>query len=129
MRSLGSVTAAVLMCLAGTAYSGDLAVSRAVVAVAVEDREPVGVASQFSVKVGAVLCFSEVVGAGEASQVAHVWLFGDEEQRRITLPVRGERWRTWSTKRIGQDQIGAWRVVVEGPDGDALAEVAFTVTE
>jgi len=118
-----------IVLLAGLTQAGELAVPRAVIGTAVEDREPVGVAEQFSAEVGTVLCFTEVTGAGDASQVAHVWYLGDEEQARITLPVRGERWRTWSQKRIGAGQVGTWRVEVEGPDGGVLAKVLFTVTE
>lgn len=115
--------------LAGMAQAGELFVPRAVVATGVEEREPVGEAEEFAADVGTLFCFTEVTGAGEASQVVHVWFHGEEEQFRITLPVRGERWRTWSRKRIGAGQDGFWRVVVEGPDGATLAEVPFTVTE
>jgi len=119
MKSRAWVMAVGLIVLIGVAQAVALAVPRVVVGTGVEDRAPVGVG----------MCFSEVTGAGEGSRVVHIWYFGEEEQLRITLPVRGDRWRTWSQKRINPGHAGAWRVVVEGPDGAVLAEVAFEITE
>ena len=129
MKSRAWVMAVGLIVLIGVAQAVALAVPRVVVGTGVEDRAPVGVGAEFPGTVGMVMCFSEVTGAGEGSRVVHIWYFGEEEQLRITLPVRGDRWRTWSQKRINPGHAGAWRVVVEGPDGAVLAEVAFEITE
>lgn len=127
MRSRVWMTAASLTVLIAVPRAGALSVPRAVVAIGVENREPVGAAVAFPGTVGQVVCFSEVSGAGEGSHVIHIWYFGEEERLRVTLPVRGERWRTWSRKAINPGQTGAWRVVIEGSDGAMLAEVPFAI--
>lgn len=111
----------------GTVSASELGVSRVVVAAGVEDREPTGAAETFSPGVDRVYCFSEVTGAGELAEIVHVWYHGDVERDRVSLSVQGDRWRTWSSKRIGADQTGPWRVVVQGPDGASLGEASFRI--
>ncbi|MFI5167668.1 MAG: DUF2914 domain-containing protein [Thermoanaerobaculales bacterium] len=97
----------------------------AVVCTTVKDRAPEGAAEKFAASVGQLTCFSELHGVKE--KVVHVWFHGDKEVARMELPVKAERWRTWSTKNIPAAWTGPWRVEVRDGSGGVLATAKFTV--
>jgi hypothetical protein len=97
----------------------------AVVCTGVKNRAPVGAADTFPSSVGRLTCFSEV--RGTTDKIVHVWYHGNTEVRRIELPVRAERWRTWSVKTIPAKWTGEWRVEVQGADGSVLATARFKI--
>jgi len=99
--------------------------STAVVCTGVEDRTPVGAADSFPASVGSLYCFSEVRGGD--GKVVHVWIHDGAELAKIELRVQGERWRTWSKKRIDPSASGAWRVEVRSEDGAVLATATFEI--
>lgn len=99
----------------------------AVVGTGVENREPQGVGEEFSSQVGALYCFSEV--KNDPGTLLHVWFHGEKEVARIELPVKGERFRTWSKKQIPQAWTGPFRVEVQTADGKVLAQAKFTVKD
>ena len=97
----------------------------AVVCTGVNDRAPVGAAEKFAGSVGQLACFSELHGVKD--KVVHAWFRGDKEVAAIELPVKGERWRTWSIKKIPASWTGPWRVEVRDASGAVLATAKFTV--
>jgi len=101
-----------------------LEAKRVVVCTAVENREPVGASETFPAAAGELVCFSEVTGASGTAEVTHVWSKDGAELFRQTLPVRADRWRTWSRKRVSP---GSWTVKVLGPAGEELGSASFTV--
>jgi hypothetical protein len=113
----------VLVGAAATAVAA--ATATATVCTRVEARAPVGAADHFPANVGTLACLSEIHGG--AGKVVHVWIRGDKEMAKIELPVKGERWRTWSQKRILPEWTGAWRVEVRAEDGTVLAKAEFTI--
>jgi hypothetical protein len=102
-------------------------VERAAVAPSVEDREPVGEAASFPADVGSLSCYSKIVGAGEETEIFHVWRHGPTERAKVRLTVRGSSWRTWSTKRILPTWTGPWTVEIQDAQENVLATVAFTI--
>ena len=102
-----------------------LEAKRVVVCTAVENREPAGASESFPASAGELVCFSEVTGAGGAAEITHVWSLDGAERFRVSLPVRADRWRTWSRKRVSP---GSWTVTVLGPSGEELGKASFTVT-
>lgn len=110
------------------ATAADLQVEEAVVCTDVVDRQPVDSAVSFPVSTGRLYCYTRIVGAQEATQVAHVWYYGDEERARVTLAVNGSNWRTYSSKLIQAHEIGTWRVEVLDADGNNLETVQFEIT-
>ena len=102
-------------------------VTRAVVATAVEDREPVGESTTFAADVGTLYFYTVFEGSFDEAQVNHVWLYEGEEVARVPLTVRGPRWRTWSSKQIMPEWTGNWTVRVIAGDDKILATVDFTV--
>lgn len=97
----------------------------ALVGTAVRERALQGQSDRFPAAVGQLACLSEVRNL--TGTVVHVWFHGDTELIRIELPVRGERYRTWSVKRIPPDMTGPWRVEVRDQDGKVLGTASFTL--
>jgi hypothetical protein len=78
-------------------------------------------------RVGQVFCWSTIIGAQRDTTIEHVWYWEEREMARVQLPVRGPRWRTWSSKTIAPAWVGAWRVEVVAADGTPLDVRFLTV--
>jgi len=91
------------------------------------DRDPAGTGTSFSVTIGKLFFFTKITGAENPIEISHVWYFGDVERARVTLPVKGITWRTYSSKVLQAHEIGAWHVDVIGPTGEVLETVEFEV--
>jgi hypothetical protein len=71
-------------------------------------------------------CFSRTVApAGADSSIRHLWYKGDEKVGEYMLPVKGEKWRTYSKKSIPKGWAGDWRVEVIDNSGKLLKTVKF----
>jgi hypothetical protein len=105
----------------------DIQVTDIKFATSVEDRQPIGVDTLFTNEVDNIYCFTQVQGAKEATQIAHVWYYKEEEKARIELNIRSDNWRTWSSKSILKSWTGTWRVMVEDSDGNVLATKSFVI--
>jgi len=79
--------------------------------------------------VGKLFCFSKIIGAEDPIEIAHVWYFGDTERARVTLPVKTNTWRTYSSKVLQDHEIGPWHVDLLGPEGDVLETIEFEVVQ
>lgn len=95
----------------------------------VQDRQIVGADSVFANTVGAVYCFTHVVGVQDTADIAHIWYHEGDERANVTLNVRSNSWRTWSSKNILEAWTGQWSVDVVGPNGDVIATESFTIEE
>jgi hypothetical protein len=104
-----------------------LDVDQMVFCTGVQDREPVGADTAFADTVGEVYCFTQISGADEPTTVSHVWYLNGEEKASVELSVGGQKWRTWSSKRIPAEWDGAWKVEVKSADGSVLMSKEFVV--
>ncbi len=102
-------------------------VSEGVVALGVEQRQPVEVANHFPATVGRVYCYTRVTGAAGEAEVTHVWLKQGREMARVSLPVRSNDWRTWSSKRVLPEWRGEWTVKVLDGAGNELERIPFSL--
>lgn len=109
----------------GLVLAEDASFATAIVCTGVKDRAPEGAAEKFAAGVGQLYCFSEIRGGRD--RVEHVWYHGDKEVRRVEMPVKAERWRTWSIKNVAATMTGSWRVDVVDADGKVLASSTFVV--
>ena len=106
---------------------GAIEVERAVVATAIENREPVGVADSFPEDVGSVYYHTTLTGEFGETTLEHVWLHDGQEMARVALHVRGPRWRTWSAKKIPPPWSGPWEVRLVDGGGAVLHSTRFNV--
>jgi hypothetical protein len=71
-------------------------------------------------------CFIRTIApAGTETKVRHVWFRGTEKSGEFELPVKGEKWRTYSKKLIPKGLAGDWRVEVLDSNGNLLKSVKF----
>lgn len=105
-------------------------VLRAYVCKGIDESEPTEAGKSFvpAPKETLMLClFSEIGAAGRPDTILHIWYWGDREMARIPLSVKGERWRTWSEKRIVDAWRGEWHVDIADREGTVLARLPFSV--
>jgi hypothetical protein len=93
------------------------------------DKEPQGELNQIDWKPdgsAAVLCYSEVTGR-RGSMLRYVWYYAGKRIARVLVKVRGNRWRSYSSKVINQRHLGNWRVELQDSKERVLASAEFTV--
>lgn len=79
-----------------------------------------------SASVKALYCFTRITAPEDTdTTIKHVWYRGDEKAGEYELPVKGERWRTYSKKEIQRGWAGDWRVEILDSDGNLLKTVKF----
>lgn len=111
------------------AQAGDpgFTVERFVIAGSIDDREPVGIVDAFSSATEQVYCFLEARDITEDTSVTFVWSLDGREEAAITLPLRqGQRWRTYSSKRLG-GRTGLWTVDLQDSTGSIVQTASFSV--
>ncbi|MFH7319428.1 DUF2914 domain-containing protein [Desulfurivibrio sp. D14AmB] len=100
---------------------------RMVVAAAVEEREPVGVADLFAGELEKVYAFIEARQISRDTQVTFVWSRNGQEVARVILGLRqGPRWRTFSSILLDH-RTGDWRVELLDEAGQPLQALDFQV--
>jgi hypothetical protein len=93
------------------------------------DKEPQGTMEEIRLKPdgsAAVWCYSEVVDS-RGGELRYVWYHEGERMARIRVKVRGNRWRSYSSKIINQRHQGNWRVELQDGAERPLASAEFTL--
>jgi Protein of unknown function (DUF2914) len=121
---LGSFLLASTLAAAQKEPPKGLSVEKAVAATSVEEREPVGEATEFNASVEQVTCWTKVVAETVPTKIKHVWYVDNQQVFEISLDINYPSTRTWSTKTI---RAGSWRVDVTDETGTVLTSVSFTV--
>lgn len=79
-----------------------------------------------SASVKALYCFTRLKSAaGGDTTIHHIWYRDNEKVGDYELPVKGERWRTYSMKMIEKGWAGDWRVEALDSAGHLLKTVKF----
>jgi len=105
------------------------AVQRFSLAPSVVDNEPRGRLEEIRPGAGGiarVAAFSEVHGL-DGETLHYVWFHQGREVARVRVPVRAGRWRSHSSKRVGTDELGEWRVELQDSGGAVLARIDFLI--
>jgi hypothetical protein len=92
----------------------------------VEDRMPIGEATNFPADVEKVYLWTKITGAKDMV-IHHVWLHEGREMADVELTIKGSPWRTYSYKTIPPEWAGNWEAKIVGPDGNVLKSISFTV--
>jgi hypothetical protein len=79
-----------------------------------------------SSSVKSLYCFTRMTAPeGTDTTIKHVWYNGEEKVGEYELPVKGEKWRTYSKKNIQKGWAGDWRVEVLDSDGKLMKTIKF----
>jgi len=97
----------------------------AVVCTSIEHNSCEGADVKFPSDVGKLWGFSQV--ANVPDKIVHVWFYKGKELGRVELPVRAERWRTWSNVTVSRNMEGPWRLEARDSSGKILASFNFTI--
>jgi hypothetical protein len=93
----------------------------------VADRACTGSATTFAANVGQLYCWSQVSGGSGEMTIKHIWSHAGKVVLEVPLAIKGNRWRTWSSKNIAASQTGEWEVKVVDAAGNTIKAVTFTV--
>jgi hypothetical protein len=110
-----------------TQSHADFSLTQVAVCTGVEDRAPVGEASNFAPSVGMLYCFTRVDGAPAPTQIYHRWYVGDRLVTEIPLNIGASGWRCWSAKTVRPGMTGPCRVDIVTEEGDVLGTKEFTL--
>ena len=108
--------------------ASSLSVAEATICQNVVDREPVQAGSSFPASVGRLYCFTKIIGAPGPVDISHVWYFRGTQRALVNLTIKASSWRTYSSKKIQDFEIGDWHVDIKGPDGTLLRTLSFKIT-
>ena len=125
MRMAISCLALLVVAAASAVAAEDAPTATAVVCTSIQDNSCAGAATKFSADVGKLWGFSQVSNVPD--KIVHVWLYRGRELGRIELPVKAERWRTWSNITVSKNLTGPWRLEARDAAGKVLASYNFTV--
>jgi hypothetical protein len=120
-----------LPCLALFLLSATLAAAEepsatAVVCTAIENNSCEGARTTFSVTVGKIYGFSQVVNVPD--RIVHVWFYKDREVGRLAISApKAPRWKCFSNVTLARDMLGPWRLEARDPNGKILAYYNFMV--
>ncbi len=107
---------------------GPITVVQAEACRSVENRTPVATADQFPSDVGKLYLYTNVqLEPGSETSIQHVWYHGNKEMAKVKLPVKGPRWRTYSSKVIDSSWTGDWRVEIKTNEDQLIKSVSFNV--
>lgn len=130
MKKLLSVLCALLVVgLTVPLWAGSLSITELAVTTKVSKGKPIDAVHRISHRtVKALYCFTRTVsdGTGEAT-VKHVWMRNGQVIKEIDLPVKGKRWRVYSTLPVDASSVGSWRVDVKDGAGTVIKSVEFRV--
>ncbi|HEX9022345.1 MAG TPA: DUF2914 domain-containing protein [Geobacteraceae bacterium] len=79
-----------------------------------------------SASVKALYCFTRLTSeSGADTAIKHVWYRDGVKVGEYELPVKGEKWRTYSKKQVEKGMSGDWRVDALDSSGKLLKSVKF----
>lgn len=130
-RFFCTATAALVLTVAGRAQSGaeELTITEMAVTTKVVKGAPIDSVWRISSSsVKTLYCFTRFQAPkGTDTSVKHVWYLNDQVAAEDELPVKGSRWRAYSTMPVKPGVAGAGRCDVQDEDGKVLKSVSFRI--
>jgi len=106
----------------------DIEISRAVIALNINENEPENIADTFPSEVKRVYCFTHLKGVKAPIEIEHRWYWNDDMLNAVKLDIKSASWRTYSAKKILPGMTGEWRVaIVNLSDDSVLKTIKFIV--
>src|SRR6266702_3472257 len=133
MRSIGRLLTACFVLIAGLSSgvraedAPALKITELAVTTKIVRGNPIDSVHRISSEsVKTLYCFTRLTSdSGVETTIKHVWYRDDVKVGEYELPVKGERWRTYSKKAVDKGLTGEWRVDVLDSEGKLLKSVKF----
>ncbi len=130
MKKLLSVLCALLVvAMAAPLWAGSLSITELAVTTKVSKGKPIDAVHRISHRtVKALYCFTRTVSdvAGETT-IKHIWMRNGQVVKETDLPVKGKRWRTYSSLPVNATTVGNWRVEIRDATGVVMKTVEFRI--
>ena len=130
MKKLLSVLLTLLVvAMAVPLWAGSLSITELAVTTKVSKGKPIDAVHRISHRtVKALYCFTRTVSddAGETT-IKHVWMRNGQVVKETDLPVKGKRWRTYSSLPVNATTVGNWRVELRDATGTVMKTVEFRI--
>ena len=130
MKKLLSVLLTLLVvAMAVPLWAGSLSITELAVTTKVSKGKPIDAVHRISHRtVKALYCFTRTVSddAGETT-IKHVWMRNGQVVKETDLPVKGKRWRTYSSLPVNATTVGNWRVEIRDATGVVMKTVEFRI--
>lgn len=105
-----------------------MSVAKSVICSGIENREPVGIGTSFSLDVGKVWFYTRIeMPKGKSGTIKHVWKRDGKVISTVELSVKGPSFRTRSYKTITKHMKGNWTVDVVNESGNILQTDSFVI--
>lgn len=129
MKVIFPIVALLLVSLASFAAAASLSVTELAVTTKVSKGKPIDAVHRISNRsVRALYGFTRTQSdSAVETSVKHVWLRDGRQVKETTLPVKGRRWRLYSTLQVDPSSVGAWRLEVRDAAGQLLKAVDFQI--
>lgn len=72
--------------------------------------------------------FTELLGL-KGHTIIHRWYYNDKQVAQLNLPIGSDRWRTYSSKTMPKQWLGAWRIEVLDQQFNLLKRHEFTLRQ
>lgn len=111
------------------ALGGDFTITELAVTTKVSKGKPIDSVRRISHRsVKALYCFTRTLSDEPIeTKLKHVWLQNGQKVKETELPVKGRRWRVYSTLPVSANSVGNWRVEVQNEAGTVLKTVEFRI--
>lgn len=117
-----------LFLLTATLASAQEPSATAVVCTAIENNSCEGASTVFSVSVGKLYGFSQVVNVSD--RLVHVWFYRDREVGRYPMAApKAARWKCFSNVTVARNMLGPWRLEARDSSGKVLASFNFVLQQ
>ena len=109
------------------AADGEIRITELAVTTKIVKGNPIDLVRRISsASVKNLYCFTRFTAPkGTDTTIRHVWYNGEEKVGDYVLPVKGEKWRTFSMKTIQKGWAGEWRVDVLDSEGKLIKSIKF----
>lgn len=104
-------------------------VHRAQLTSSIIDREPIDNIEHLNLQEqNKLYLFTEIYGKNN-QKIYHRWIFKKKLMAQITLNIKNEQWRTYSSKNFDETMLGQWEVQVVDQNENILKTVMFEVSQ
>ncbi|RUM60638.1 MAG: hypothetical protein DSY66_01720 [Persephonella sp.] len=118
-----------LVIFINTTSASEIKILKFVCSEDVVNRQPVNVSNVFKTDIDKIYCFTKVKADKTPTYIYHVWYKNDKKVFEVKLNIRYSTYRTWSFKRISNNDVGNWRVELLDENKSKIAEVKFKVVK
>lgn len=129
MKLIFPVVMVLVVAMALPVEAATLKVTELAVTTKVSKGKPIDAVHRISYRsVKALYGFTRTLSdSPQQTTVTQVWMRDGQPLKEVTMPVKGRRWRLYSTLPIDAGSVGRWRLEVRDAEGQLLKSTEFQI--